>query len=128
MPRARRKTFPQDCAPRRPHSQAPEGGQSPFIAMQLQQSNFSYLRQTQGQSNTLTAICSRCGARHVGEFVPQPSSIEQSCTGVILTRPVWTMPHYKIQPCISDATQVICHSVENVETHCQSGTPLLDLI
>lgn len=92
----------------------------------LQQSNFSYLKWALGQSNSLTAICSRCRATSAGGFTPQPPSTEQSCTGVILTRPVWTMWCYKTPPCISDAIQVICRSVENVKTCCQSGTPLLD--
>lgn len=124
VPRACRKPSPGLCT-EMTLSQASKGSQRLFTAVQLEQTNFSYLNQAQGQSNNrLRATCSRWGDTSTGGLTPQPSSIDQSCTGVILTIPVRTMWPYTFQPCISDPIQVISFSVENVETHCQSGTPL----
>lgn len=66
VPRASSKTISQDCAPKWSQSWAPAGRQSPFTALQLQQSDCSYLRQAQGYSISLTATCLCCRATNFG--------------------------------------------------------------
>lgn len=97
MPRARRKTFPHNCAPRQPQSRGSEGCQSSFTALQHQQSDFSYLKWTRGQRNSLTATDPHCTAPDMGELLPSHPWLSRAVQ-------------------VSEAIQVICHSVENTET------------